>query len=163
MIDDPHVDALRIVWDDDSLGGPGPRVVDAPPERRLLRDFLSRETWQQFVQFILPGALNHHGRVAEYSGFRFPSDLDPDDEPFEGVELFDPIDTLHLSEAAFDRLMSRYFDVIVQGVTENQRPELREPWWPRFVQGAQELSARAQNGSASVVHIHARPHGGKEP
>jgi hypothetical protein len=113
----------------------------------MVRDFLSRETWQHFAQFILPGASSHHGRIAEESGFRFPSDLDPDEEPFDGVELFDPIDTFYVSEAAFDRLMSRYFEVLVQGVTANQRPELAEPWWPGFAQSMHALTARVHERS----------------
>ena len=88
LIDDHAVEAFSIIWDQ-SPGYSGPRIVDAPHELRVVRDFLSRETWQHFVQFIQPGTLNHHGRVMEYSGFRFQSDLDPGDEPFEGVEVFD--------------------------------------------------------------------------
>ena len=140
-IDDRTVDSLRIIWDQ-SPEHTGPRVVDAPAELRMIKDFLSREAWQYFVQFIMPGVLQHHGRVMEYSGFRFQSDLDPDDDPFDGVELFDPIETTHVSERAFDRMMSRYFDIIIQGVTANQRPELREPWWQRFVEGARVIKER---------------------
>ncbi|HEX8113456.1 MAG TPA: hypothetical protein VF516_37255 [Kofleriaceae bacterium] len=141
LIDDRAVDALQIVWDTSCAG---PRVVDSPPELRMIQEFLSRDTWQHFVQFILPGVVGHHQRVAEYSGFRFQSDLDPDDDPFEGVEMFDPIDTIHISEAAFDRLMSRYFDTIVRGATENLRPEIRESWWPKIVDGARTLGDRAR-------------------
>lgn len=144
LIDDRTVDALRIVWDQ-SPGHTGPRVVDAPAELRVIRDFLSCETWQHFVQFILPGALHHHGRLIEYSGFRFQSDLDPDDDPFEGVEMFDPIETIHISEGAFDRLMGRYFEVILHGVTLHQRPETHEEWWQGFVTSARALIDRIHN------------------
>jgi hypothetical protein len=80
-IDDRAVDSLHIVWEQ-SPAYTGPRVSEAPPELRMIRDFLSRETWQHFIQFILPGVLGRHGRVAEYSGFRFPSDVDPDEDEF---------------------------------------------------------------------------------
>lgn len=151
LIEDRGLDALRIEWSARSPGKPRPVVLGGPPELRILRDFLSRETWQSFARFILPGALNHHGRIAEDCGFRFRSDLDPDEEPFEGVELFDPIDTIYISEAAFDRLMSRHFDVIVQGVAANQRPELDEPWWPGFATSARALATRAQGQSPQAV------------
>lgn len=140
LIDDQKIDGLRVEW-----GDAGPCVVDAPPELRMIQEFLSRDTWQHFVQFILPGILGHHQRVAEYSGFRFQSDLDPDDDPFDGVEMFDPIDTIHISEAAFDRLMSRYLDAIVRGVTEHARPEAREAWWPGVVDGARILAERVRS------------------
>ncbi|MEO7735371.1 MAG: hypothetical protein ABIY55_30740 [Kofleriaceae bacterium] len=141
LIDDRTVDDLRIIWDQ-SPGYVGPRVVDAPTELRMIRDFLSRETWQHFVQFIMPGVMEHHGRVMEYSGFRFQSDLDADDDPFQGVEMFDPIDTIYIREAAFDRLMSRYFDTVIRGVVEHQRPEAHEPWWQGFVASARVLADR---------------------
>ena len=147
LIDDHAVEALSIIWDQ-SLGYSGPRIVDAPHELRVVKDFLSRETWQHFVQFIQPSTLNHHERVMEYSGFRFQSDLDPDDEHFEGVEVFDPLDTIHISERAFDRLMARYFDVIVRGVTTHHLPEAREVWWQAFVANTRLLEERIQNASA---------------
>src|ERR1051325_2667554 len=90
LIDDPTVDGLRIVWVE-SNDYSGPRIVDSPPQLRMIRDFLSRDTWQHFVRFILPGILDRRQRVAEYSGFRFPNDLDADEESFDCVELYDPI------------------------------------------------------------------------
>lgn len=142
LIPDQQVDTLQIVWEETPQYS-GPRVVDTPPELRMIRDFLSTRFWQNFVRFIAPGVLNHHGRVNEYSGFTFQSDLDPDDDPFEGVEMFDPIDTIHISEAAFDRLMSRYFNTIVEGAAAHQKPETQEEWWQDFVENARELYARA--------------------
>jgi hypothetical protein len=141
LINDDAVDGLQIVWDE-SPRFTGPRVVNASPELRVIRDLLSHESWQHFVQFFLPGALHHHGRVSNESGFRFQSDLDPGDEPFEGVELFDPLDTIHISEPAFDRLMNRYFEVIIRAVAAHQGPELGAPWWQAFVDGARALDHR---------------------
>ena len=139
LIDDPTVDGLRIVWVE-SNDYSGPRIVDSPPQLRMIRDFLSRDTWQHFVRFILPGILDRRQRVAEYSGFRFPNDLDADEESFDCVELYDPIDTIHISQGAFDRLMSRYIQTIIDGVTAHERPELREAWWPEIVAAARRLA-----------------------
>ena len=146
LIDDSAIDAVGVVWDASSAHS-GPRVVDAPPSLRVVRDFLTRSTWQRFAQFILPGVLAHHGRVDNDSGFRFQGDLDPDDDPLPGVELFDPIDTIYLGEGAFDRLMSRFFEAIVDGVTAHSRHEVTEAWWNHFVAGTQELTTRANSTS----------------
>lgn len=143
VIDDSKVDALHIIWEQ-SPEYTGPRVVGALPELRVIKDFLSRNNWQRFVQFIVPGVLHHHGRVDEYSGFRFPSDLDPDEEPFDGVEMFDPLATLHISEAAFDRIMSRYFEVIIHGVTTHRHPEIHEGWWQAFVASARAIEQKVK-------------------
>jgi len=140
-IEDHAVDALQIVWEE-SPRFTGPRVVNAPPELRVIRDFLSLESWQHYVQFFLPGVVGRYQHVSNDSGFRFQSDLTPDEEPLEGVELFDPLDTIQLGEAAFDRLMSRYYQVIIQAVTARQGPELREGWWQDFLDGARSLEQR---------------------
>lgn len=138
---DRCLDELDFVWTNEA-GYRGPSVLGDTPATRLARDFLAQPRWQRLVDFIAPGVLARHGRGAEYSGFTFPEDLDPGDEPFEGVELYDPIEAFHVSQAAFDRLMSRYFDVIIDAVTQEQGPELDEPWWPELVRIAGELRAR---------------------
>ncbi len=138
IIADDAVDSLRIDWKEPPATGP--HVRDSSLLLRTIRDFLSRETWQHFARQILPGVIGHHGRTVEYSGFRFPSDLDPDEEMFEGVELFDPIETIYVSRAAFDRLMRRYFDAIIEHVIAKQLPELYEDWWQDFVASARCLS-----------------------
>jgi hypothetical protein len=146
---DEAIDGLRIVWAEEP-GYSGPRVEGCPTELRILKDFLSTGHWQRFVQFIAPGVLARHGRGVECSGFLFPEDFDAEDfeeegvEPFEGVQLYDPIDTIHVSQPAFDRLMSRYFDTIVEAVQANRRPEAAEDWWPTFEGSARELRRRAE-------------------
>jgi hypothetical protein len=98
-----------------------------------------------FRALHLPRRVKSSRAGNEYSGFTFQSDLEPDDEPFEGVEMFDPIDTIHISEGAFDHLMSRYFNAIIEGATAHQKPEIQEEWWQDFVEIARELDARVNN------------------
>jgi hypothetical protein len=148
LVPDPSVDALEIVWEE-SANFSGPRVVDCPTELRLIRDLLTRRWWQSFARFILPGVSLRHGRVYEYSGFRFPSDLDPDETPFDGVQMFDPIETIRLSEPAFVRLMARYFEAIVEGATGNDRPEIHDDWWEDFAAGARTIAGRGARPPAS--------------
>ena len=53
QIDDRAVDSLHIVWEQ-SPAYTGPRVSEAPPELRMIRDFLSRETGStSFSSFYL--------------------------------------------------------------------------------------------------------------
>jgi hypothetical protein len=142
LIDDSKVDALNIVWEE-SPRYSGPRVVDAPPELRMIRDFLSTRFWQHFVQFIAPGVLRRHGRISNESGFTFQSDLDPGDERFEGVQMVDPIDTIYISEGAFDRLMSRFFNAVIDGARRHQKPVIHADWWPELVSTARDIERRA--------------------
>jgi len=53
------------------------------------------------------------------------------------------IDTIYISERAFDRLMSRYLDAIVQGVRPHQGSDLQAAWWQSLVVNAQVLRTRA--------------------
>jgi len=140
--DDSLVDQIEIDWIPTSPSK-GPVVRNAASELRMIKDFFDHNRWQTLARFILPGVMHHHQRVAEYSGFRFSSDLDPDEKPFDGVQMYDPIDTIHVGEAAFDRVMSRYFTAIVKGVVDDRRPEQSEPWWPSFVDDVDQLVARA--------------------
>jgi hypothetical protein len=135
------VDFPNIIWEE-TPNYVGPRVIDAPPTLRVIKSFLSRENWQSFVQFIALGVADHHGRVREDSGFIFATDLDPGDEHFDGVQLFDPIDTIYIREPTFDRLMNRYFVTIINAAMSRHRPELAEPWWPSFVATANRLRSR---------------------
>jgi len=145
MIQDSKIKTLQVDWVD-LPRHTGPRVIDPAGDLRVIREFLTRDPWQWFIQFVIPGVVAHHGRVVEYSGFHFIGDLDPGDELFEGVQIFDPIDTIYVSEAAFEQLMSRYVAVIVNAVTERQRPEMNEPWWPELVANGRLLAERAAAG-----------------
>lgn len=139
MIDDRLLDMLKIEWGEESPQYSGPRVTAVSPEIRVLQDLLTTKFWSSLVQFIAPGILNHHGRVDEYSGFLFPDDLDPGDESFEGVKVFDPLTTIYVSQDAFDRLLSRYFQAIIEGVTKYNKDEQKEDWWPEFANIAEQL------------------------
>lgn len=124
-IEDQLVDNLKIIWEETPQYS-GLRVVNVPPKLRVLQDFLTTRFWPSLVRFIASGVLNRHGRTQEYSGFMFPEDLDPGGEPFEGVMILDPLDTIYLSDSAFDRLMNRYFQTVIEGATKYQKDVLKE-------------------------------------
>lgn len=142
LIGDEAIDSVGFAWEELPQYS-GTRVINFPPELRIIRDFLETSFWQSLVRFIAAGVLEQHMRGRDYNGFMFPGDLDPGDEPFEGVMLWDPIDTVYLSAGAFDRLMSRFFDTVIDGVTRYQKPEVNEAWWPEFVAVARQIRMRA--------------------
>ena len=76
------------------------------------------------------------------SGFRYPSDLDPCEESFEGVNVYDPLDDILVSLPAFEEVMSRFFRALIAGAEKHGDPVRSEPWWPEFVRLAEELAAR---------------------
>ncbi|BAY62180.1 hypothetical protein NIES22_22490 [Calothrix brevissima NIES-22] len=140
QIDDAVIDALDIGWDDTNAR---PYVSNAPEEVRVIRDMLDmRFCWESRVEFFFPGVLDRIGRVTNESGFLFPEDLEPGDEPFDGVQMFDPLDTITLSDGAFDRLMSRYFRVVLDRSESLKLPITQEPWWSAFADATVQIEQR---------------------
>lgn len=142
QIDDAVIDAVTMGWDDTNKL-PKPHVANIPPEARVIDDFLNTPFWGDRVRFIFSGVLERTGRISDESGFLFPSDLEPDDQPFEGVQMFDPLDTITLSDAAFDRLMSRYFRVVLDHAGRMRLPITQEAWWGAFAGAVPQIEARA--------------------
>jgi hypothetical protein len=140
-IEDQLVDNLKIIWEETTQYS-GLKVVDVSPKLRVIQDFLTTQFWPSLVRFIASGVLNRHGRIKEYSGFMFPEDLDPGDDPFEGVMIFDPLDTIYLSDTVFDRLMNRYFQKLIEGATKYEKDVLKEDWWIEFLDIAKEIEQR---------------------
>src|SRR5262245_58060912 len=76
------------------------------------------------------------------TGFRFPEDQDPDEEPFEGVEVSNPLGEVYVSRPAFERLIARYLRANITGAEENGLPVVNEPWWGELKAKTAELEAR---------------------
>lgn len=142
ILEDRKVDAIQFVWDDASIAR-APQAIGAEPGLRAVHDFFVGVSWQFLARFAAPAVLNRHGLHIEGNGFAFPSDLDPDQEPFDGVRLEDPIETIYIGNSAFDRLMSRFFNTVIEGAMLRQVPEVREDWWPEFVATARAVQARS--------------------
>ncbi|MBD2354459.1 hypothetical protein H6G41_07430 [Tolypothrix sp. FACHB-123] len=141
QIDDAVIDALTVEWDDQN-SPPKPYIANVPPEARVIRDFLNTPFWGNRIRFIFSGVLERSGRISDESGFLFPEDLEPGDEPFDGVQMFDPLDTITLSDGAFDRLMSRYFRVVLDRAESLNLPITQEPWWGAFADATVQIEQR---------------------
>ncbi|MCB9765388.1 MAG: hypothetical protein H6739_36780 [Alphaproteobacteria bacterium] len=84
-----------------------------------------------------------HGVGMELFGFLYDTDLDEEDDedPFVGVQIYDPDEEVVLSHADFDDLMLRVFDAWI--VSTDQHHLDREPWWPDFLRDVETIRARA--------------------
>jgi hypothetical protein len=141
LLSDSLVDSVQIEWEE-TPHRTGPQVVNVPPELRVIRDYLSKPVSESNLKLIAEGVLDQHGRMMNDSGFWYPEDLDPDDEPFDGVRLSDPLDEIYLSRAAFDRLMVRFFRIILQNAPSSQKDLANSTWWPRFQAIVAQLEQR---------------------
>lgn len=82
------------------------------------------------------------GMEMDDAGFSYPGDLDPDEEPVNGVLVYNPLGRATVSVAAFERLMLRYFRALIAGAERFHDSVIREPWWPEFVAATEEIEAR---------------------
>ncbi|HEU4326159.1 MAG TPA: hypothetical protein VFS21_23665 [Roseiflexaceae bacterium] len=137
VLDDRLVDAVEIVWEQTPTYQ-GTVVRQAPDELRVIRNYFTRRFWSSLPS-IARSASGQSDSGVNGSGFRFGQELDPGEEPFEGVELYDPLDQIYISRPAFNRLMLRFFEMIIRGATEHGHPLLQELRWPEFLAHAETL------------------------
>jgi len=103
---------------------------------------------------VAEGVRDHEGIGIDGTGFRFPADLDPWEEPLDGVEVYCPLGDVLVSLPAFERLMARFLHAIVASVTGTQAPAAREPWWPAFMAIAGQIEQRAASQASSAPTRH---------
>jgi len=118
--------------------------LNCPPELRVIKDFFYKSYWGEVIS-ITRGIKKHYGVGMNDSGSRFPSDLDPDEEVFEGVELFDPKfdpkDEIYIDEKDFERLALKFFKAVIDGSTSHQKLT-KEPWWNEFISIVNQLESK---------------------
>jgi len=144
LISDVLIDAVEIAWDP-TLSYQGTKALHVLDELRLVRDFFSWRHWSTLIN-VADCASSQSDCGINNSGFRFGDELDPGEEPFEGVELYDPLGQVYIGRATFNRLMLRFFDAIIQGATEHQHPMLQESWWSAFLSHVQTLRGIVERG-----------------
>jgi len=83
------------------------------------------------------------GMSYDDAGFRYPGeDLDPGEEPFDGVQVHNPLGEATVSIPAFERLMLRYFRALITGAERLHDSVVEEAWWPEFVTLTNEWERR---------------------
>jgi hypothetical protein len=105
--------------------------VIAPEGHWIIPALLQSISW-----FALPycaeAVASQHGFSVEEAGFEYPTDLEPDEDSFEGVRLYAYDEEMFMSTAAFDRLMVRYFDKMTE-IAEQRYPSVTvEAEWSDF-------------------------------
>lgn len=125
------VNQINIVWEE-SPNFSGTKVLNCPSELRVIKDFFSKSYWQDTI-LIARSIKNHYGIDINGSGFRFTTDLEPDEKVFEGVELYDPYDEVYIDEKSFKNLTLKFFKALLQGANSHKRELLvNSSWWTEF-------------------------------
>jgi hypothetical protein len=135
----------------DILIAPAPReshysvLVDAVEELRPIKTFLESVRWSH-IDTCAHSVLFYVGFGNDLAGFDFGDDLDPGEQPFEGVRFSEllsiPPREIIVSQTAFERLILRYFDVM-SAVVPKRSPEVaNDPRWRDFLNHVEVLRSR---------------------
>lgn len=135
-INNQIIDQLEIVWDD---ARQRVRVLNCARELRVIRDYFSR-SHASTLMYIARAVRDQENMGINGSGFRYAhNELDPNEEPFEGVEIYDPFDELYVTQEAFDGLMNGFFSALRKGA---KKALAKEPWWKEFVDISLQIEKR---------------------
>lgn len=129
-IDDARIDAIDVHWVRDPPWS-GTRVTDPSPELRVVKDYLTRTTWNDLPSLVAH-VVNRQDLDINGSGFSFEDGT---------VTIHDPIEELTVTAPAFARLMLRFFLAVRAGADRGELLD-REPWWPDFAARVAELRAQ---------------------
>lgn len=146
IIANKTLDDIDIIWDNIDKKA---RVLNCSPQLRVISDFFSRTQWSTLM-YIAQAVRDEENMGINGSGFRYAhNELDPDEEPFEGVEIYDPLGELYLTPAAFDRLMNRFFSALRDGAIKQQAQIVQQSWWRNFIKNAKYVEKRVKNRGSS--------------
>lgn len=129
MVADSIIDDIE--FSPPAKGSPHKIDVVAPDGLWLITAMVQSMSWFS-LRYCAAAVAQRHGFGAEESGFEYPSDRDPGEETFDGVRLYAFDEEMFVSEAAFDRLMLRFFDAMSAQVKATNPPVTAEPWWPDY-------------------------------
>jgi hypothetical protein len=142
VIPDELVDGLSIVPAKTDRPARAIGVIEGPDELRVLKSLLDFPSWSEMM-YVASGVRDREGIGADGTGFRYPTDeLDPGEEPLEGMDVYSPLGEVQVSVPAFERLMARYFRALITGAERHRDPVIRASWWPDFVKATVQIEDR---------------------
>jgi hypothetical protein len=114
-----------------------------PTSARVVFDAMTFLPWYGLAKFAT-GIEERIGMSFDEVGFRYPveEELNPGEAPFEGVNAWDPLDNVYLSQSAFERAWLRFLTALVQSAEREHDRVEKESFWPEFVARVQRLQAR---------------------
>lgn len=149
---DEIVDAVQLIW----KPGPDDFLLRArlPGEVRLVYPVLSSFPavldWDE-ARMLADGAVQRLAVGLDMRSLSYPHSFGraagvSNACPAEGdVLLSDGAGRdLHISEPAFDRLLTRMLDTLIAGAVGETLPETGTDWWPGFVELTRRIAARAR-------------------
>jgi hypothetical protein len=117
-------------------------IITGPDEALVPITTFNVLGWRDVPSFA-NGVRNRSSIGIDDAGYRYPgSDLDPGEEPFDDVDVYNPMGEVFVSVLAFERLAARYFRALIDGARKMGDPVLNQSWWPEFVGATEEIERR---------------------
>jgi hypothetical protein len=142
-ISDQDVDSIQMAPGPSTLGGRKRGRAVGVPSARVLMDMLTYSSWPDLHHFS-KAVESRVGTSIDDAGFRYPVEdmLGTGEIPFEGVNVFDPLDDVYMSRPAFERAWTRFLLGLVADVDRDSDPVRDQPFWPDFLARAYRLRDR---------------------
>ena len=125
-----------------------------PEATRVLVDLLYGWRWGDVLR-VMPAVDDAQGIGSNGSGFRYPYDLDPCEEPFEGVHVYDPLDEIVVPLTAFGEVIVRFVRALIAGAERLDHPVRSAPWWPELLRLADRLETGQDRAAQARLGIKA--------
>ncbi len=139
LVSDQSIDSIKIS-PTDSTEALRLLQIQGSPELLVLTSALNFFNQSEMGQ-IASAILNREGIGIDGTGFRYPTDVEPGEEPLEGVEIYNPLGEIQVSIPAFERLMARYLRTLI---TEAKIVGFiaKQTFWTEFVSMAEKIEQR---------------------
>lgn len=99
------------------------------------------------MTYVASGVHDREGIGTNGTGFRYPTDeLDPGEEPLEGVEIYNPLGDVQVTISAFEQLMTRYFRALITEANKRNDSVIQQSWWCEFVVTTEQIEKRLRRG-----------------
>lgn len=150
VIEDSRIDAIEIEPARRPASRTFPPVTfEAEGELIPIKHLLETVAWGHLDLFARQAVdrIGFHNEAGELL-FADDPEIDPDVEPFEGVLFRDFFgNEVVVSEAAFRRLMSRFFTVSIRIANERGLDIREDPRWPAFLEQAARMEQLVKNSN----------------
>ena len=102
--------------------------------------------WSEMT-YVASGVHDREGIATNGNGFRYPTDeLDPGEEPLEGVEISNPLGDVQVTISAFEHLMARYFRAMITEAKKHNDSVTQQSWWSKLVVTTEQIEERLRQG-----------------
>lgn len=155
MAADKLIDSLQFYWNYSDTKGPwtknGPRIKSCPSELSLLEDALTLQYWELHLESwcsLVVSNLFSAAKVQNYS-IAHPGEtaVTRESKGEDEIIISDQFGEVRMSAGAFERLMNRYFNVLLYGI-----PLYKKKWLSSHMHSWKQLHVIAR-----LLQAKARP------